>query len=353
MRCCMVAAALLALMLHAPVCRGQAAASASQSGWISISDSVLKQLAADGKKIGYPGGTAGVCVDRTNGSIYMVVPDQGIWKSSDHGSTFTRTDGGAIGGRCETGSTLNADPMGGRIAGFMLDGSAAFIGRTDVPWHAIQQQGRGWDYGAVDWSKSDPKTLLAVHHETGCDLHVSQDAGATWSLIGKDYTSIGIFDSSIFVASRGNGVERTIDAGAHWQNVSDHTPTGRVLTVFHGKGYWVSKEGLLVSADKGATWKLQGAPIEAAWGPMFGKSERDIVVVGRVNGVPGFYRSENTGASWRLIAPFPAFEKESIPDWTPCKQWAAGWFCCFGWDPIANICYASRMSHPTLKYAVP
>ena len=61
-------------------------------------------------KPGYPGKTAGVTVDPANGDLYMVVPDQGLWKSTDHGKSFARIDGKKIGGRCETGFALDFDP---------------------------------------------------------------------------------------------------------------------------------------------------------------------------------------------------------------------------------------------------
>jgi len=327
----------------------QTAINGASGQWNPISDGVLKRLAEGGKKIGYPGGTAGVCVDRTTGEVFMIVPDQGIWKSSDQGVTFARADGGVLGGRCETGFTLNPDPAGKRLAAFMLDGHAVLMNGKN--WNSLHENGRGWDYGTADWSSPDPQTLLAVHHESGEELYISTDAGGGWKLLGKDFTGLGVFDSHTLVATKNAGILRSTDSGATWEKVSDLTPTGRVLCVFRDKGYWVSNDGLLVSTDKGLTWQRQGSPIEAAWGPFFGKSDKQIVVVGRVDKVPGFYRTNDAGKTWTLAAPFPAFEKESIPDWTPGKQWAAGWFCCFGWDPIGNIFYASRMGHPTLKFA--
>jgi hypothetical protein len=317
--------------------------------WMPISDGVLKVLSNEGKKPSWPGGTAGVSVDRVNGDVYIIVPDQGVWKSTDKGATFSRVDAGSVGGRCETGFALNADPAGGRMACFMLDGASALMAGNGKRWRTLQALGRGWDFGAVDWSQKEPMTLLALHHETGQDLHVSTDGGNSWKLIGKDYTAIGIFDSQTFVASKGKGIVRSVDGGATWTDVSDRTPTGRVLCVFKGVGYWVTKDGLLVSKDRGAIWQSQGSPIDAAWGPYFGKHERQLAVVGKIDGAAGFWQTENGGTTWKLAAPFPSFDKESPPDWTPSKQWAAGWFYNFGWDPISNAFYASRMGHPTLK----
>src|SRR6476661_3871101 len=68
------------------------AALASAAEWVNISDSVTSQV-----KPGYAGPTAGVTVDRVSGDVYMVVNDQGLWKSTDHGQTFTRVDDKNIG----------------------------------------------------------------------------------------------------------------------------------------------------------------------------------------------------------------------------------------------------------------
>src|SRR6476469_4031475 len=79
-------------------------------------------------------GTGGVTVDRTSGDVYVVVTGkeifkekgQGVWKSTDQGSTFSRVDSGVISGRCETGYGLCQDPNGRRLYCFMLDGSSGF-----------------------------------------------------------------------------------------------------------------------------------------------------------------------------------------------------------------------------------
>ena len=132
-----------------------------------MSDGLLKQLTDTGKKIGYPGGTAGVSVDRLTGDISIIVPDQGLWRSSDKGKTFARVDGGNIGGRCETGYALNLDPAGKRLACFMLDGSSGMTLDNGKTWSVFQQHGRGWDFGVVDWSRKAPQDILAIHHRVG------------------------------------------------------------------------------------------------------------------------------------------------------------------------------------------
>jgi len=55
--------------------------------WVVVSESVTSQV-----KPGWPGKTAGIGVDPASGDVYLVVPDQGLWKSSDQGQNFKRVD---------------------------------------------------------------------------------------------------------------------------------------------------------------------------------------------------------------------------------------------------------------------
>ena len=326
----------------------------SQPGslWVPVSEGLLKQLTEAGKKIGYPGGTAGVSVDRATGDLNLIVPDQGLWRSSDKGRTFARIDGGNIGGRCETGYALNADPAGKRLACFMLDGQSGMTLDNGTTWSVFAPYGRGWDFGVVDWSQKAPQDMLAVHHESGQELYRSSDSGKSWKLLGKDFTAIGIFDSNACVGSKGNGILRSVDGGETWTKVSEQTPTSRVLCVVKGIGYWLTPEGLLVSRDKGQTWQPQGSPIESAWGPFFGMNEKEIAVVARKNKETGIWQTEDAGATWKLAAPFPEFGSNLRPDWTPSEQWAAGWFYNFGWDWKSHAFYVSRMGNPTFSISV-
>jgi hypothetical protein len=145
---------------------------AEPSKWMRISDGVIEQLTAAGAKIGWPGQTAGVAVDRSTGDVYMVVCDNGLWKSTDCGKTFTRVDQGTIGGRCESAYALQVDPQGKRLACFMIYGSSAVSEDSGKSWTAMKTS--HWDYGAVDWEATG-KCFLALEHHTEGTLGISRD----------------------------------------------------------------------------------------------------------------------------------------------------------------------------------
>ena len=163
---------------------------------MDISAKVIQSLEDEGKKIGYPGKTAGIAVGRITGNVFMVIPDQGIWLSHDHGDSFARVDGGRIGGRCETGLSLNFDPLDNRLACFMLDGPSGYTLDGGKTWKPMKPNQRGWDSGSVQWSGDKIANIFALRHECGGEAYTSNDMGKSWKLKGKAFASVGIFDAS-------------------------------------------------------------------------------------------------------------------------------------------------------------
>ena len=303
---------------------------ATAAEWVNISDPVTTAF----PKPGTYGPCAGITVDRVNGDVFMIAADYGIWKSSDQGKTFARADDKAIGGRCETGWALQADPGGARLFCFMIYGSSAFTTDGGKTW--AKSKTSHLDFGAVDWADTG-KRLLALRHESGGKLTTSDDGGATWKDLEKGFSALGVFDSKTFVATKEKtkGIFRSTDTGATWTEVSTNTPLAGVPVVFKGAGYWPTGKGILVSKDKGATWADLCGPVDAMFGPMFGKDETHFVVVGKT----GFRETTDGGKTWTVAAPLPAgFTANRVgPN--------------YAWDPTANIFYASTMSKPALKFA--
>lgn len=316
----------------------------SDAAWVDVSSAVVQKLAAAGVKTAWPGESAGVAVDPASGDVYLIVAGLGIWKSSDQGQTFARVDGGKIGGRCETSFSLNIDSDGKRLACFMLDGKCAWSGDSGKTWTAFADVGRNWDYAAVDWSADSVKSIFAALHESGGQVMFSGDGGQSWSKLFKDAEfdksgGLGIFDAKTLVyTQKGKGIQRSTDAGQSWTKADDRTPLGRVVRVRGDKAWWLASEGLLTSTDKGATWSVQGKPVEASIGPYLDpKDEKRMVVAG----AKGIFRTEDGGDSWQHVTALPAgFEK--LPK--------TGWYTNIAWDPVHDVFYASLMGKPTYRW---
>jgi len=307
-------------------------AGAQEKGnWVPISEGVTSKV-----KAGWPGLTAGIAVDPAGGEVYMVVPNQGLWKSADRGATFERVDGGAIGGRCETGAAISVDPAGGgRLACFMLDGKSALTLDGGKTWSGCSDKSRGFDYVAVDWTDPGARRMFGVRHESGEIGLLSGDSGATWKALDKPWKAFGVFDHDTLVTHRGQGIERSTDGGGTWARVSDLKPAGRVMVHFKGAGWWLGEKAILASRDKGATWAAQEMPFTGWFGPFFGRDERHFVVVGK----EGFQETKDGGRTWALAAPLP-----------DVKDFNGPWFPNYAWDPRADVFYASRMGKPAFRF---
>jgi photosystem II stability/assembly factor-like uncharacterized protein len=300
--------------------------------WVNISDPTTAPL-----KPGYGGPTAGVVIDHASGDVFMVVSDLGLWRSSDHGATFARCDDKAIGGRCETGWALQADPTGKRLACFMIYGSSAITvdgGKTWTPFKTSHL-----DFGGVDWADTG-KRFLAIRHEKDGLLTTSADGGETWTDLEKGFSGVGVFDHATFVATKLGepGIFRSTDAGATWTQVYPEWPSAPVPVVFEGAGYWATGKGVLVSRDKGATWSALGTPVDATHGPIFDTAKHFVVI-----GESGFSETKDGGATWQPAAPLPAGFT------LPANRVGPN----FAWDARADIFYASTMTKPTFKYQRP
>ncbi|HSI14524.1 MAG TPA: hypothetical protein VK961_20910 [Chthoniobacter sp.] len=299
---------------------------ASGGEWMNISDAVTSSL-----KPGYGGPTSGIVVDRGSGDVFMVVSDLGLWRSSDHGGTFARCDGQAVGGRCETGWALQVDPAGKRLACFMIYGSSAMTVDGGATWTKFKSS--HLDFGSVDWADT-ARCLLAIRHESGGMLTMSDDAGATWHDLQKGFNGCGVFDHATFVATKEKepGIFRSTDGGANWTKVSAETPLAAVPVIFEGVGYWPTGSGVLVSRDKGATWTTLEAGVDATYGPWF-KSATQFVVCGK----SGFQETRDGGKTWQPVMPLPeAFTTKRV-----------GPHCY--WDSVGDIFYASQMGKPSFK----
>ena len=338
MNCRMLLCAMLALAVNVH------AADVPPAGhWINISDALLEKITADGKKPAWPGATAGVVCDPASGDLYVVVAGLGLWKSSDRGATYSRVDGGSVGGRCETSFAINADPAGKRLACFMLDGKCAITSDAGKTWEPMKELGRNWDYAAVDWSTAKVTNIFGTRHEVGGEAYLSTDGGKSWKLLYKDADfdktgGLGIFDDKTLVRTwASKGIERSTDAGQTWAKISDLQPIGRVVHVNKGIAYWIAADGLLTSKDKGATWTKVGDACPGTIGPMFDpKDETHLAVAG----AKGIYESADGGKTWRLVTALP--EKFDVP--------RPGWFTNVAWDPSHGVFYASRMGKPAFRW---
>jgi photosystem II stability/assembly factor-like uncharacterized protein len=311
----------------------------SADNWKDISSANIAKLG----KQPWPEGCAGAAVNRLTGDVMINFIGFGLWKSSDQGQSWTRLDHGVIGGRGESGWSVQVDqdhPT--RVAVFSLDGDAGYT-VDGSQWIKFKGMGRNWDFGSVDWGSPDARVILAGKHESGGEVYKSPDGGKTWIKLPirmdpqskRDSCMIGVMDANTFVYSNGDGIHRSTDQGATWTDVSPLQPRSKIPVLFKKSQYLCTSNGLIVSKDKGATWKVQGSAVDIAQGPFFGANEKTIVAVGR----QGIYKTVNAGTTWTKVS-------APRPNVSPQYTFSTDWFGCYTWDPVNDIVYATAMANP-------
>ena len=313
--------------------------------WTDISGELIRSLTNNGAKPAWPGGCSGVVVDRLNGDVTIKVVGLGLWRSSDKGAHWHRVDNDTISGRDETGWATSVDANNPtRIASFSLDGSSGLF--DGVAWRPFTTLGRNWDFGSVDWSVPVPTTIIAAKHETDPpgEVYLTQDCGKTWRRLSIHLSDkrerpsmVGALSSSAFVYCKGEGIQLSKDFGATWSLVSTENPQTRAPVFFNRAHYLGNGSGLLVSRDTGTTWKRQGSPIDIWLGPFFGRSESEMVVVGK----DGAFKSLDAGETWKKIG-------DLRPNGAG-YSFQPNWFGCYAWDPVNSLLYASAMGNSVYR----
>ena len=286
-----------------------------------------------------------VSVNRLTGDVFTQVTGGGIHKSTNQGSSWTRVDGGKVGGVCVMGPALDIDqenPV--RLAAWSLDGDAGWT-NDGVTWKRMQNQARNWDMGSTDWAAADPKIMIAARHEAGGETFLSTDGATTFTLMNiivnaspgpPPHAMVGVMDDTTLIYSEGSpggGIQRSTNTGSSFTKVSDFDPKTRVPVLFNGVHYLGTGEGLIVSTDLGATWQRQGTALDMWVGPFFGADENEIMVANN----DGVYLSFNAGDSWTKVATIPT------------SRYNPQVLGSFAWDHIGKVLYAAAIEEDMMK----
>lgn len=150
------------------------------------------------------------------------------------------------------------------------------------------------------------------------DILQSGDAGYSWTTITRLGTPVLLIaadpaqENTLYVASRSKGLYRSTDGGYSWQSLEstmDDYPGSsefRRLVIHPSKAgvlYWISTYGILVSADRGDTWrdiKLITPPGSAQ---IYGfainpANDKEMYYTATINSRSTFYRTEDGGQNW-------------------------------------------------------
>lgn len=316
------------------------------SGWVNISEAFTQQIGVHDISPDYTRRCLGMIVVPT-GAVFMQT-GKGVCVSADQGTTWSIVESNSVSGRCETGFGFSvAYPYDGRMAFFCIDGTGGITLDGGKTWRPFGKMLRMFEFADVDWSTNDPQTLFGLLHEPFYTV-LSTDGGRNWQQLYKEVEAIktaqksvsqyllGVVNADTLVRAHPdqNGISRSTDAGKTWTEVAKYKVLGRRPVHYGNKVYWTTTDGVISSID-GKEWRLTGkGPEKAIFGPYFGNSEQEFMVVSG----KAFFITHDGGKTWKDVAPafFP-------PDARSKYVNDAGAFNYFGWDSTRQILYASSL----------
>ena len=314
--------------------------------WIKIADKFFQQIGANDITTVYLRNCQGLIVTPT-GELVMQTATKGICVSTDQGASWSVVEDNNIEGRSEMGfdDFSLAYPYDGRMAIFCYDGDGSLSGGISLDgaktWRAFAQILRGVENADIDWQAHDPQTIFGVTHEPYLTV-LSVNGGRSWQRLHKTTEASiqanfpyrpGVIKGQTLTRynAQQGGIELSSDAGRSWTLVTkDYKVTGGHPVHYGKKIYWTTTKGVIVTTD-GKKWTLTGAGAEdASYGPYFGASEKEFVVVTS----SAFLKTEDGGKTWRKLADFFA-----APD--VFHHWIGTSF--FGWDATHHLLYSSGL----------
>lgn len=306
--------------------------------------------------------------------LWVGTCNQGIWKSTDCGASYTHINTGT------NGAVLD----GGRQWTFVIDPNNPDILYTNSGYGAASNGAFKSTNGGVDWTQiwppldgsyakvvaydfvaqvvmdpSNPQHLLISFHAECAAPYASacygesHDAGASWKLLSGDSSWSGgegqtltfLNDSATWLwGSQANGVWRTTNSGASWNVVSGIAQQGHATPQMYraknGVFYLPEPDGIYRSPD-GITWKLV---------PSSGS-----VMLGITGNGTTMYASR--GFPWdpstTLYEPFWTSPEDDGQTWTQMTSPQLSNGGQLTYDPAHHLLYSSNLGAGVWRVATP
>ncbi len=184
----------------------------------------------------------------------------------------------------------------------------AYSPDNGVTWKAFGSSPPGKGDGRIAVSADGSAFLWAPE---GQSAYVSRDQGNTWMAsrgLPKKVTVIADRESAAGFYARDpstGSLYASVDGGASFAPLSAGLPKGDAdvrAELGRAGTFWLAAESGVYVVEGGSARKLPG--IDGAHKVGFGKGLTDrpaVYVVGKVSGTYGFYRSDDSGASWKRI----------------------------------------------------
>jgi photosystem II stability/assembly factor-like uncharacterized protein len=237
-------------------------------------------------------------------TVFYGTRAHGLHRSTDGGVRFSR---------------IGSEIAPGAVDAISIDASGGIFALSEAGLYRSKDGGTSWalvdgvpsgarSYGLV----TDPQNINNIYlTREGRGVYRSNDGGVTWSLSADGLQNLQLFDldlhptnSAMLFATTWRGVHLSVDAGTTWQRVGtfstamnlaiDPAHPDRIYAVTH-------QQGIHKSIDGGQTWSAANGALGAELPKFVGLA---ISPTGRLfagTELQGLYVSDDAAASWRLI----------------------------------------------------
>jgi photosystem II stability/assembly factor-like uncharacterized protein len=230
---------------------------------------------------------------------------EGLWRSLDWGRTWELVRGKTAGVPMEKlGAARAILPLGPQV---FVAGTGGFFMSSDFG-ETWQQRGPTIDASALlisRYPQSDPTVFLG----TATGLQKSVDAGQTYRPTGLGETPVHRLEwpGPALVAVTGDGVRISLDGGENFSGAS-LPAEGNAVRAVALSSFFAVDPVLFAAAESGGVFRSgDGA---RTWAPagLTGERVYDLVWLGPflyAAGEQGFYRSDDSGKSWKRLSDSP------------------------------------------------
>jgi hypothetical protein len=242
-------------------------------------------------------------------SELLVATDGGVWSSTNDGSSWLDRNAGLVTYQFYDICVNNHGDVPDFIMGGTQDqGTDRWTGTTS--WG----EGLGGDGMVCNISPHNGDTVYA---EQQFGQHrKSTNSGVNWAPIMTGITGQGAWVTPVdqdvtqrrrLYTSTNDGIFRTTDAGASWENVAPHTATWISFSPLDSGRVWTAGAATWVTTDDGANW-TQAAPFPAITGAVTkilahptDATAALVTFSGYQPGLPHVMRTTDLGASWQDV----------------------------------------------------
>lgn len=243
-------------------------------------------------------------------TMYAAVPNQGVYKTTDAGSTWTPVNLGLGGGLYVRSLVMDptnplhlyAGTINGAIFKSTSGGGAWVAVRSGVPESA----------GDIYSLAIDPQAPDTVYAGTVQGVYKTTDGGFAWDAANTGFggrfvqaLALGSGNSSVVYASSEQGVFKSTNGGASWSNASVGLGEGGVYALLTISGSpdtlyaGLSLGGLFKSTDAGANWTASGTGITGLQIQSLAfTSEPEVAYAGTSTGI---FKTADGGANWSEV----------------------------------------------------